>query len=102
MVDEQLVREVEIGKVAEWQKYVVLIYDEMYVRENLVYHKATDEVVGFVDLGDINNHLAQLERSCQAPAASFAQPELGAKMLCFMVRGLFIRSQFPMLLSCAL
>ena len=94
-VDEQLVREAEIGKVAEWQKYVVLIFDEMHVREDLVYHKATGEMVGFVDLGDINNHLAQLERSCQAPAASFSQLELGTKMLCFMVRGLFIRLQFP-------
>ena len=67
----------------------------MHVREDLVYHKATGELARFVDLGDINNHLAQLERSCQAPAASSSQPELGTKMLCFMVRGLFIRLQFP-------
>ena len=48
-VDKQLVREAEIGKVEKWQKYIVLIYDEMHVRENLVYHKATGELVRFVE-----------------------------------------------------
>ena len=53
-VDKQLVREAEIGKVEKWQKYIVLIYDEMDVREDLVYHKATGELVGLVDLGVIS------------------------------------------------
>ena len=72
-------------EVEKWQKHIVLIYDEMHVREKLVYHKATGELVGFVDLGDINNHPAQLERSCQAPAISFSQLEVGTKILCYVV-----------------
>ena len=61
----------------------------------VMYHKTTGELVGYVHLDGINNHLAQLERSCWDPAASFSQLELGTKMLCFMVRGLFIHLQFP-------
>ena len=49
LVGKQLVREAEIGKVEKWQKYIVLIYDEMHVRENLVYHKATGELVRFLE-----------------------------------------------------
>ena len=33
----------------------------MYIREGVVFDKHTGEIVGFTDVGDINNHL---DRCC--------------------------------------
>ena len=49
----------------EYQGHVSLIGDEMYIKESLVYSKASGELVGFCDIGDINNHLLQLEQKYQ-------------------------------------
>ena len=49
----------------EWQKCVVLILDEMHIREDLVYDKYTGALIGFTDFGDINSHLLQLEHSLE-------------------------------------
>ena len=36
------------------EKFFVLLMDEMKVQENLVWEKHTGELIGYVDLGDIN------------------------------------------------
>lgn len=40
---------------------VVIFMDEMYVREELVYDKHSGKLTGFIDLGNINNHLSHFE-----------------------------------------
>ena len=50
-------------------------------------------MTGFVDLGDVNNHLAAFERSLEEDGTS-AQT-LAKSMLVLMVRGLFSGLQFP-------
>ncbi len=62
-VDKQLMQAVNTGKYPGWQISVVVLMDEMYIRERLVYNKYTGEIVGFADLGDVNNHLIELEES---------------------------------------
>eukprot|EP00731_Ephydatia_muelleri_P006390 Em0003g638a len=79
--DEQLVRVAELSTLKEWQKCVVLVIDEMFIREDLVYDKNNDELIGFTDLGDINNHLVAYEKSIKEDTA----PELANSMLVFMV-----------------
>ena len=43
---------------------MVLLIDEMKVREDLVFDR-NGEVIGYVDVGDINNRLRKLEKSCK-------------------------------------
>ena len=50
--DEELVRVLEGSE--EWQKIVILLLDEMYIKENIVYNKHRGRIVGFTD---VNNHL---------------------------------------------
>ena len=50
-------------------------------------------MTGFVDLGDVNNHLAAFERSLEEDGTS-AQT-LAKSMLVLMIRGLFSGLQFP-------
>ena len=63
-LDNQLITEFSTT-TEEYQRHVSLIGDEMYIKESLVYSKASGELVGFCDIGDINNHLLQLEQKYQ-------------------------------------
>ena len=43
------------------EKYVVLSFDEMKIQDDLVYDKNTGNLIGYVDLGDIDVNLATLQ-----------------------------------------
>ena len=43
------------------ERYVTILFDEMKIQENLVWDKHTGELIGFVDLGDINVNFATLK-----------------------------------------
>ncbi len=45
-VDKMLVEDVSLGSYTDWQKYVVILFDEMKVRESLVYDKHSS-LIGF-------------------------------------------------------
>lgn len=77
----------------EHEKYVLLLMDEMYVKKDLVYDKHTGALTGFVNLGETNEHLLQLER--QLRSGTETSEPLAKTMLVLMVRGLFTRLQFP-------
>lgn len=109
-IDNFLLTEAKIDQLEEWQRYakncglhlvmvdialcrfVVLIIDEMKVKEDLVYDKTGEVLLGFVDLGDINNQLHELELQANSvkPHESIA-----THMLTLMIRGLFIKLEFP-------
>ena len=40
-----------------------MVFDEMKIKEGLVYNKNEGRIVGFVDLGAVNNTLALFEQS---------------------------------------
>jgi hypothetical protein len=71
----------------------MLVLDEMHVKEGLVYDKHSGELVGFVDLGDINNHLMRLQKSLDGNVNALTP--LSKSLLVLMVRGLFSSFQFP-------
>ena len=60
----------------------------MYIREDLVYNKHTGKLVGFVNLGDLNNHLLKFERSLQNDGQS-DKLILAKTMMSFMVKCIF-------------
>lgn len=63
------------------------------MKEDLVYDKHTGALTGFVNLGETNEHLLQLER--QLRSGTETSEPLAKTMLVLMVRGLFTRLQFP-------
>jgi hypothetical protein len=73
---------------------MMVLLDEVHIKQGLVYNKHTGELIGFVDLGDINNHLMQLKRSMQDLASQSLEP-LSKSMLVVMIRGLLSSFQFP-------
>ena len=99
-VDKQLQTEARIDDIPEYQKYIGLIFDEVKVKENLVFNKHSGELIGFLDIGEVNNQLVQFEEACKDVAKR--KPLLATHMIVFMVTGLlshltFAYAQFPSL-----
>ena len=91
-VDTQLYHAAKLDSCEEREKYVILLLDEMHIKEDLVFDKHSGELIGFINLGDINSHLLALEQSLTSDSSS---PPLANSMMTFMVRGLFSHLQFP-------
>ena len=49
-----------IATLENFQKHVCLLGDEVHIKD-LVYDKTSGELVGFVNLGNINKHPIKLE-----------------------------------------
>ena len=54
-MNAQLIEEDDIKE--EKYRYVVLSFDEMKIREDLVFDKHSCSLVGFTNLGDVSNVL---------------------------------------------
>lgn len=93
-VDIQLMEAANIASCPEYEKNVLLIMDEMHIKESLVFNKHTGALVGFTNLGEMNEHLQKFEQSLEANDGNTQEP-LAKSVLVMMVRGLFSRLQFP-------
>ena len=60
------------------ERYIVLLFDEMKIRSNLVFNKHTEELTGFLDLGDTQISYNMLED----------ESKLATYVLCFYLRGI--------------
>ena len=92
-VDCHLMKAVNMESCPEWHKLVILLIDEIHIKESLVYDKFTGKMVGFVDLGDVNDHLLAFERTVEKNEES--QPVLAKSMMVAMVRGIFTNLHYP-------
>ena len=64
----------------------------MKIQEDLVYDRNGCHLHGFVNLGDVNNQLQQLEQNVQNDKP---HEHLDTEMLTLMIRGVFIKMEFP-------
>ena len=44
------------------ENFVILVFDEVKVNDNLVYDKRGVRIIGFVDIGNVNNELLSFEQ----------------------------------------
>ena len=91
-VDQQLQREAKLDSIPDFKRHVCLVFDEVKVKEDLVYEKHSGELIGFVNIGEINNQLLEYEQSCLSDEP---EPQLASHMLVFMVRGILSDLKFP-------
>ena len=59
-VDAQLIKEARVSE--EKDKFVVLVWDEMKICQDLVFNKHSCELMGFLNIGDVN---AQLDKASE-------------------------------------
>ena len=74
----------------DWQKFVTVTFDEVKVREDLVYDKSTAQLIGFANLGNVIDQTEAIGTTTHSK-----YPPLATHMLVFMVRGVFIDLEFP-------
>ena len=91
-IDEQLYREAKTDSIPEFQRYVCLVSDEIEVKEDLVYGKHSASLLGFVKIGDVNDHLSKLEENA---SSNTPKPNLATHVLIFMVSGILSNLEFP-------
>ena len=91
-VDEQLMSLVDLTQ--ERNRQVALVLDELHVKDDLVYDKHLGNLIGFVNLGEINNHLLQFENMLYGEESTHQQ-QLATSMVVLMVRTLFYKLNFP-------
>ena len=60
------------------ERYIVLLFNEIKIRSNLVFNKHTEELIGFLDLGDPQINYNMLED----------ESKLATYVLCFYLRGI--------------
>ena len=89
-VDQHLIDVANLSK--DRNKYVVLVIDEMHIKEELVYDKHEGSLIGFANLGKTNNQLLELEA---ALSQDNPRRPLASTMLVLMVRGLFQKLNYP-------
>lgn len=75
-------------------KYGMLLFDEMYVKQGLVFEKSTGALFGFTDLGELNNQLDEFEKHLSGDSTGLQRP-LAKTMLVFMFKGLFTNVAMP-------
>ena len=76
-------------------RFVVLAFDEMKIREDLVFDKVTGEITGFVDYGDesLNVRFNELQEKCKR--LNQDKREMATHMMTMMVRGLTFHLNLP-------
>ena len=62
-VDIQLMEAANIASCPEYEENILLIMDEMHLKESLVFNKHTGALVGFTNLGEMNKHLQKFKQS---------------------------------------
>ena len=70
---------------------VCLLFDEMKIHEGLIF-KEDGTLVGFVDVGDINNSIKAFEATMRGSK----EEVIADHMLTLMVRGIFLDVTFPL------
>jgi len=75
-------------------KYGVVLCDEMYVKQGIVFEKSTGALFGFTDLGEVNNQLDDFEVMMKKDVTSLQRP-LAKTMMVFMFKGPFTNVAMP-------
>ena len=91
-VTMQLMKEANIDASEEWQKFVALSFDEIKIKEGIVYDKHECRIIGFVDLGPTNNLLAVFDNATTVQSSTIP---VANHMLTIMVRGILTNLCFP-------
>ena len=92
-VDRQLMQAAKLDTCKEYEKCVILLIDEMYVKEDLYFDKHKRHLIGYTDIGSINSYLEEFEKSLSGKPSE--TKTIANAMMTFMVQGLFTKLRFP-------
>ena len=76
----------KVKDFSDSERFVIILFDEMKIQQNLVWDKHSGELIGFVDLGDIELNYSTLEKVDQ----------VATHVLVFLVRSIVNPFKFSM------
>ena len=82
----KFIDDIKLSILSEHEKNVSLLLDEMKIKSGLVFSRSKRRLVGFTDLGDINNELDEFNRFIKP---SCGEQDLATHVLTLMASGLF-------------
>ena len=83
--DHQLKEHAKLDESPNHKNLVGLLFDEIHIKEGLVFDKNTGNLIGFVDLGNINNEFLRYSNS---DSGGESKLPLAKSVMFIMVRGL--------------
>ena len=78
-------QEADLDHNPEFYKNVSLIFDEMKIKNGLVYSQRSGKICGFTEMGDLNDEILRFERDVNKDD----DPVMATYVMVFMIRGLF-------------
>jgi hypothetical protein len=69
------------------KKYHVLMMDEMYISQNLVFEKSSGKLIGYTKLDTIESEIKNLEELMDATESVKPEESLASKVLVYMIKG---------------
>ena len=95
-VISRLVQQAKLDEIDEFDKNVSLIFDEMKIKSGLVFSKETVKLVGFCEMGEINDEIEKFSKAMESQAAAEKQSlepgsdrNIAKYVIVFMMRGIF-------------
>jgi hypothetical protein len=82
-VMKRLCDDFNVAHMSQIEKNVVLVFDEIHISQGLVYSSQTEELVGWINVGDLNNLIQQANQEDK-------RMPLANHIMCIMIRGLFV------------
>ena len=80
----------ELSADNDFKRNVTIVFDEIKVKSGLVYKAKTGKLIGYTDLGTVNNELMEFSRRITSTSeGKTAAPEIATHVLSVMVRGIF-------------
>ena len=90
-VISKFLKDIDIESIEPQDHNVALLFHEMRIKSGLVFSKATGKLVGFCDMGNVNDKLSRFDKCFKASA----EAELANHVLTLMARGLFKHFNYP-------
>ena len=56
---KRLAEENNVHNMEEKDRHVLIAFDEMKIKSGLVYHKGSGKLIGFTELGDLNDEFSR-------------------------------------------
>ena len=90
-VISKVLKDIDVESMEPRDHNVALLFDEMRIKSGLVFSKATGKLVGFCDMGNVNNELNKFDKYFKGSA----EAEMATHVLTLMARGLFKHFNYP-------
>ena len=62
-----MLEDINFDSLKEHEKNISIVFDEMKIQGKLVYKKSTGKVIGYTEMGDLNEEIGEFSARCCSP-----------------------------------